>query len=148
MLLGAFACVCLVLQQCFVPLHLALNDHVLSNGQGGHVHSHVEHVSANAAHTHAGDHHHGAPHSHQAPDSDDSHGDHDPHPIDDHLTQLAEAAVVRTAAHVSLSLAPTPSWVLLRNLPGPRPLVDREQFSLPPSPRVAQAAPRAPPIAI
>jgi len=143
MLVGVFACVCLVFQQCFVPLHLALNDHVVFDGLGGHAHSHAEH-----AHSHSPSHaEHADAQEQLASRSDDSHGDHEPHPIDDHLTQLAEAAVLRAPVYVALALAPMPSALFFHELPLRGLLHDREHGPRPPPPRTA-AAPRAPPIVV
>jgi len=132
MLLGACACLCFALQQFLVPWHLALNDHVSVGGSQEHVHSHG-----------AGDHHHAPTPSRQA-DADE---DHTPHPVEDHLAQIAEPSVPPTLVYTAIAPAPVEHWQLALALP----VCEQPQYvecgPRPPPPRTA-AAPRAPPIVV
>lgn len=137
MLVGAFACVCFVLQQFLVPWHLALNDHIASSGSEGHVHSHLEHSDG------GGDQHHG----HGAPGQADPDEDHKSHPVEDHLAQIAEPGVPQTLIHTAIALAPVEHWRPAFELPGRKQPRYVESGPRPPPPRIA-AAPRAPPIIV
>jgi hypothetical protein len=118
-LLGALACVCFLLQQFLVPLHLALFDHTSVFAQ-----PECAHAAAQPAGGHAAPHH-----SHAGSRADASQGDHEPHPVEEHLEQLVEPAVLATPMPVAV----TPTLVAA-GLPG----VD------PPAPGCAAGAERAP----
>ena len=135
MLVGAFACVCFLLQQLLVPLHLALNDHGPPSGPG-------KSASSLAEHSHTSDgHRHGLWPSRQG----DSNEDHQSHPVEDHLAQIAEPAVLPTL--VSIAIAPTspaPAWRLF-DPPVQEHLQYEERGPRPPPPRSSGGS-RAPPI--
>jgi len=121
-----------VLQMTFVPLHLARNDHVLSNPSGAHVHTHGLLTREDHGHRHDRTH-------------TGSGDDHEPHPVADHLDQLAEPATPPTFGHTELGLAPRAFAALALDIPTSRCVGEPESCPRPPPPRDA-APPRAPPI--
>ena len=137
MFVGAFACVCFALQQFLVPWHLALNDHVSSSGPEEHVHSHRDHSHG------GGDQHHG----HESSRDADSNEDHKPHPVDEHLAQIAEPGVLPTLVYTAIAPAPAEHWQMAFDLPVREQHQYVECGPRPPPPRTA-AAPRAPPIVV
>lgn len=124
-----------VLQMAFVPLHLAWNDHVLPGVTGVHVHT-----LGLLAHENDG-HRHDRRHS----ESDDRESDHEPHPVADHLDQLAEPATPPTLGHTVLVLAPQALTILPQDMPASVGVDEPESCPRPPPPRDAAPA-RAPPI--
>ncbi len=137
MLVGAIACACFVLQAAVVPLHLALNGHIALGGL------------AEQAHSHAGDSHgHGAHgHGHEPAQRDDPDGSHPPHPVEDHLSQLAEPAAPPPLVLIVIVPAPAASGLIAFDLQLRVQPHDEERGPGPPPPRTS-AAPRAPPIVV
>jgi len=124
-----------VLESAFVPLHLALNDHVLAGTSGAHVHTHGALAHEDDGHRHDG--------GHSKPGQPES--DHEPHPAADHRDQLAEPAVPPNFAHVSLALAPRALTILPADARSSIRADEPDSCPRPPPPRDA-ARPRAPPI--
>lgn len=137
MLVGALGCVCLVLQQVLVSLHLVLSCHVLSGDLTEHVHSYAGDSHASAEHRHSQEHSR----------HDDSDDDHRPHPIEDHLEQLGGPAVPPTLLHVAIALAPAAHEVVVLDPPTREHPCFEDCAPRPPPPTQA-AAPRAPPIVV
>lgn len=128
-LVGVLACFSFLLQQFVLPLHLALNEHVLVSDLEEHVHLHPD--ESHERHEEQADHGHG----------------HEPHPIGDHVEQLAGPAALPTLVKTKVAAAPAAAALPVVDLPE-RESVHREQRApRPPPPRIA-AAPRAPPIAL
>lgn len=134
-IVAAIVSLAFVLQMAFVPAHLAWNDHVVPGASGGHVHTHGRHTHDDHGHRHD------AAHS----ESDDPESDHEPHPVSDHLDQLAEPATPPTFGHTDLALAPQAFTVLSLDTPTSVRVGEPESCPRPPPPRDAAPA-RAPPI--
>jgi len=134
------ACAAFLLQQFLVPLHLALNEHLVFSpaGEGAHA------LTQALLH---GKHGHGHEHEHPPAQVDDSPESHTPHPVEDHLDLYCDPAVLPSWVHVALAPAAGSPC-----LPGAA-LVEGERACCeaggprPPPPRTA-SAPRAPPIAV
>jgi hypothetical protein len=133
---------CLVLAQLAVPLHLSLEDHVWSSASGEHVHVH-------AVASHDDGHGHGHAHAHandplqrEAPD-----GDHDPHPVEDHVEPAAELAAPPQLVIVALAPAPADAWLSGLEPAALEALENDARVPRPPPERAA-AAPRAPPAVV
>ncbi len=140
--LGVIACACFVLQQFLVPLHLALHDHFAPYED---VETAVS-AAFGGGHGHAHPHGHGHGHAHEHGERNDGaeSDDHHPHPVEDHLAQLAPA-VVTTLVHVAVAMPPAQTGLPSHELAaGVRP-AEEEHGGAPPLLRTA--APRAPPIA-
>lgn len=132
---AAIVALAFALQTAFVPLHLARNDHVLPVAAEAHVHG-----LGSIAHEDHGPRHDGR---HSA--SDDAEPDHEPHPVADHLDQLAEPATPPTFGPTDVALAPPALPMLPPEAPTSVGAGEPESCPRPPPPRDA-APPRAPPI--
>ena len=138
---GALACLCFVLLQFLVPLHLALNEHLVF-GEAGHGTRAAAEGRLHGDHgTHG--HVHGHPPSQRAHPGDD----HAPHPVEDHLAPFCDPAVLPSGPYPAIALARAPASSLTPPL---EPLSRRQHGCEPRGPRPppprATAAPRAPPI--
>jgi hypothetical protein len=143
-LAGTAACACFLFQLFLLPVHLVRHDHV------GAVPA-EEPVAASHVHAHGHSHSHGHGHAHEHHGGHDgerhgeSRGDHDPHPLDDHLADLAKP--VKTLSLGAFVAAPAPSAPWWADPEAePRSASDRhDRCPRPPPPR-AVAPSRAPPI--
>jgi len=136
MLAGATACLCFVVPQLLVMLHLVLDEHCSVSA--------VEQHHAHAERAHAPDRH---GHGHEFSGQDPSEEEHPSHPAEEDLAQLEELAVARTSVQPAAAPVSSASAPLIFDLPSP----ERPRFEAigprPPPPRAA-AAPRAPPLVV
>lgn len=131
--LGVLLPLCFVAQQVWVPVHLALCEHLREHADGTHAAIAIaaDHDEAEHAHVHEGT----------------SEGPHRPHPADDHGDEVSELAVTRHAGHATLALVPFERASVVLLLPAhSEPLLAVDGARAPPL--RAGAPPRAPPISI
>ena len=124
-----------VLQMAFTLLHLAWNVHVLPGESGARVHAHGLLVHENDGHRH----------DRGPSESDDPESDHEPHPVADHLDQLAAPAIPPSLVHTDLALAPQAFTILPPDTAASVGVGEPQTCPRPPPPRDG-APPRAPPI--
>lgn len=133
------ACFCFVLQPGLLPLHLVLHDHappVSSSAHAVHQHGGLAYLHCEpgeAVHTHEGE---------------DLGGDHEPHPVEDHLTQPDLVGARRPTLELDLVALPAPD-IQLVPAAGPPSAFEPTARAAPrsPPPRRSHRA-RAPPSAV
>lgn len=131
--LGVLLPLCFVAQQVWVPVHLALCEHVREHADGVHEAIAIapDHDASEHAHVHDGS----------------TDGPHEPHPADDHDDEVSELAVTPKTGHSTLALVSHERTSVVRLLPAHAAPALRVEGPRAPPLRPG-APPRAPPISI
>lgn len=101
-------CLCLLIQQLLVPMHLASHGFGCGDGSGTDVAQGSSLQGARLGHSHGshhGGHDHGHDHDHGGPLDEEEW--HDPHPLQDHFDHFVEPAGLPSQIGVIHALAPT-----------------------------------------